>query len=71
MRDDINSNRATIERHDARHPRTDFRTRDVVNQAIASLPTVGVQRAAEFLSSMNVPAEVAIRTLVYPDRRRN
>ena len=40
-------------------PRTDFLTRDLVNQA------------AEFLSSMNVPAEVAIRTLVYPARRRS
>jgi hypothetical protein len=31
---------------------------------------VGLQRAAEFLSA-NVPAEVAIRTLVYPNRRRH
>ncbi|MES2151198.1 MAG: hypothetical protein V4508_15565 [Pseudomonadota bacterium] len=53
------------------HPRTDFRTRDVVNQAIAAIPTLGLQQAAEFLSSMNVPPEVAIRTLVYPHRRRN
>jgi hypothetical protein len=58
-------------RQDIKHPRTDFRTRDVVNQAIASIPTVGLQRAAEFLSAMNVPAEVAIRTLVYPERRRH
>lgn len=50
--------------------RNDFRTRDVINQAIASIPTVGLQRAAEFLSAMNVPAELAIRTLVYPKRRR-
>jgi hypothetical protein len=63
--------RATPNRHDIKHPRTDFRTRDVVNQAIASIPTVGLQRAAEFLSAMNVPAEVAIRTLVYPNRRRH
>ena len=52
-------------------PRTDFLTRDLVNQAIAAVPKVGVQKAAEFLSSMNVPAEVAIRTLVYPARRRS
>jgi hypothetical protein len=63
--------RATPNRHDIKRPRTDFRTRDVVNQAIASIPTVGLQRAAEFLSAMNVPAEVAIRTLVYPNRRRH
>jgi hypothetical protein len=63
--------RASTNRHDIKHPRTDFRTRDVVNQAIASIPTVGLQRAAEFLSAMNVPAEVAIRTLVYPNRRRH
>lgn len=52
------------------HPRTDFRTRDVVNQAIAAIPTLGLQQAAEFLSAMNVSPEVAIRTLVYPQRRR-
>ena len=45
------------------HPRTDFRTRDVVNQAIAAMPTLGVQRCAEFLSAMQVPPEVAIRAL--------
>jgi hypothetical protein len=67
----MNSPSATPNRHDIKHPRTDFRTRDVVNQAIASIPTVGLQRAAEFLSAMNVPAEVAIRTLVYPNRRRH
>lgn len=70
MRHDMASNRATMNRHEVKHPRTDFRTRDVVNQAIASIPTVGLQRAAEFLSAMNVPADVAIRTLVYPNRRR-
>jgi len=51
--------------------RTDIRTCDLINQAIASVPSVGLQRAAEFLASMNVPAEVAIRTLVYPGRRRS
>ena len=50
--------------------RSDFRTRDVVNQAIAAVPTLGVQKAAEFLASMNVPSEVAIRTLVYGARRQ-
>jgi hypothetical protein len=50
--------------------RTDMRTRDLVNQAVASIPTLGLQRAAEFLAAMNVPAEIAVRTLVYPTRRR-
>ena len=50
--------------------RTDLRTRDLVNQAVASVPTLGMQRAAEFLAAMNVPAEIAVRTLVYPQRRR-
>ena len=54
----------------ARVMRTDMRTRDLVNQAIASVPTLGLQRAAEFLAAMNVPAEIAVRTLVYPGRRR-
>lgn len=54
-----------------RCPRTDFRTRDVVNQAIAAIPTLGLQQVAEFLNAMNVSPEVAIRTLVYPQRRRN
>lgn len=51
-------------------PRTDMHTRDLVNQAVASIPTVGLQRAAEFLETMNVPAEIAVRALVYPNRRR-
>ena len=54
-----------------RKQRIDMRTRDLVNQAVASIPTLGQQRAAEFLAAMNVPAEVAVRTLVYPDRRRS
>ena len=53
-----------------RRQRTDVRTRDLVNQAVASIPTLGLQRAAEFLATMNVPAEVAVRVLVYPNRRR-
>jgi hypothetical protein len=57
-------------RNGVKQVRNDFRTRDVINQAIASIPTVGLQRAAEFLAAMNVPAELAIRTLVYPNRRR-
>lgn len=60
----------TMERQGSRIKRTDVRTCDLINQAIASIPTVGLQRAAEFLNSMNVPAEIAIRTLVYPARRR-
>lgn len=51
-------------------PRTDMRTRDLINQAVASIPLVGLQRAAEFLEAMNVPAEIAVRALVYPNRRR-
>lgn len=51
------------------HIRTDFRTRDVVNQAVAAIPTLGLQKAAEFLSAMNVPPEVAIRALSYPVKR--
>jgi len=50
--------------------RTDLRTRDLVNQAVASIPTLGLPRAAEFLAAMNVPAHVAVRVLVYPRRRR-
>lgn len=60
----------TTERPGSRVMRTDVRTCDLINQAIASVPSVGLQRAAEFLASMNVPAEIAIRTLVYPARRR-
>jgi hypothetical protein len=51
-------------------PRTDVRTRDIINQAVASIPTVGLQRAAEFLEAMNIPPETAVRVLVYPNRRR-
>lgn len=51
--------------------RTDLRTRDLVNQAIASVPALGVQRAAAFLAAMNVPAEIALRCLCQPQRRRS
>jgi hypothetical protein len=54
-----------------RKPRTDMRTRDLINQAVASIPALGLQRAAEFLAAMNVPAEIAVRALVYPHRRRH
>jgi hypothetical protein len=67
MKNDINSE---ISGAAARTLRTDMRTRDLVNQAVASVPTLGLQRAAEFLASMGVPAEIAVRTLVYPGRRR-
>ncbi|MES2129919.1 MAG: hypothetical protein V4463_21805 [Pseudomonadota bacterium] len=55
----------------AARPRTDMRTRAVVDQAIAAMPAIGLREAAEFLSAMNVSPEVAIRTLVYPHKRRN
>ncbi|TQK10859.1 hypothetical protein [Herbaspirillum sp. SJZ107] len=64
----MNADTVTLEQ---RKPRTDMRTRDLVNQAVASVPSLGLQRAAEFLAAMNVPAEIAVRTLVYPHRRRN
>lgn len=68
MRNDMNIEFATATE---RKLRTDMRTRDLVNQAVASIPTLGLQRAAEFLAAMNVPAEIAVRTLVYPNRRRS
>ncbi|SFV14174.1 hypothetical protein [Pseudoduganella namucuonensis] len=52
------------------HVRSDMKTREVVDQAIAAVPAIGLRQAAEFLSAMNVPPSVAIRTLVYPHRRR-
>lgn len=61
---------ATSATPSVRKQRTDLRTSDLVNQAVASVPTLGLQRAAEYLASMNVPAEIAVRTLVYPGRRR-
>lgn len=66
----MNLHTASHDNNGVKQMRNDFRTRDVINQAIASIPTVGLQRAAEFLSAMNVPAELAVRTLVYPSRRR-
>jgi hypothetical protein len=69
MTNDMSSDLAVAEQP-VRTPRTDMRTRDLVNQAVASIPTLGLQRAAEFLAAMNVPAEIAVRTLVYPHRRR-
>ena len=51
-------------------PRTDFFTRDVVNQAIAAVPTLGIAQVAEYLSSMKVPPEVAIRALCKNRKRQ-
>jgi hypothetical protein len=70
MINESNNGQAVAEQQVLRQPRTDMRTRDLVNQAVASIPTLGLQRAAEFLAAMNVPAEIAVRTLVYPQRRR-
>ena len=70
MSSEMNGNSAVVEA-DCGHIRTDFRTRDVVNQAIAAIPTLGLQKAAEFLSAMNVPPEVAIRALAYPVKRKH
>lgn len=53
------------------HPRRDQKTRAVVDQAIAALPAIGLKDAAAFLSAMRVPPEVAVRTLIYPNKRRH
>ncbi|MDQ1835003.1 hypothetical protein [Massilia scottii] len=71
MSEEFQRQRADAQGREATSPRTDFRTRDVVNQAIAAIPTLGVQQAAEYLAAMNVPPEVAIRTLIYKGTRRD
>jgi hypothetical protein len=50
--------------------RSDVRTRDLINQAIASVPTLGMRRAAAFLAASNVPPEIALRCLLHPEKRR-
>jgi len=50
--------------------RSDVRTRDVINQAIASVPAFGIRRAASFLAAMKVPPEIAVRCLCDRARRR-
>jgi hypothetical protein len=70
MMNDTDELSAVADEAAIRRQRTDHRTRDLINQAVASIPTLGLQRAAEFLATMNVPAEVAVRVLVYPNRRR-
>jgi hypothetical protein len=70
MMENMQGEAVGVQQQAVRRPRTDMRTRDLVNQAVASVPTLGLQRAAEFLAAMNVPAEIAVRTLVYPHRRR-
>lgn len=52
------------------HPRTDRTTSELVDQAVSALPRVGLRQAAEFLAAMRVAPTVAVRTLVYPGRRR-
>jgi hypothetical protein len=53
-----------------KHARSNRRMRDIVDQAITALPEVGIRKSAEFMASMHVPIEVAVRALVYPKRRR-
>jgi hypothetical protein len=65
MSEEVQRHRNQPEQASQTHPRTDFFTRDVVNQAIAAMPTLGVQQAAEYLAAMKVPPEIAIRTLIY------
>ncbi|WP_338759082.1 hypothetical protein [Massilia sp. METH4] len=52
------------------HARTNRRMREIVDQAVTALPEVGIRKSAEFLASLQVPFEVAVRALVYPQRRR-
>ncbi|WBS04986.1 hypothetical protein OU994_12235 [Pseudoduganella sp. SL102] len=52
------------------HARTNHKMRDLVDQAVTALPEVGIRKSAQFLASMRVPLEVAVRALVYPKRRR-
>lgn len=53
-----------------RRARTDQATRELVDQAIAAVPKVGIRGAAEFLAAMHVEPGIAARALVYPRRRR-
>jgi hypothetical protein len=53
-----------------KHARSNRKMRDIVDQAITALPEVGIRKSAEFMASMHVPVEVAVRALVYPTRRR-
>ncbi len=69
MNHEMNGHPTTPSREDKRL-RMDTRTRALVNQAVESIPTLGLRRAAQFLATMHVPAEIAVRALVYPHRRR-
>lgn len=50
--------------------RTDMQTATLVQLAIAALPHIGLRRAARFLAATDVAPDIAVRTLVYPRRRR-
>jgi len=53
-----------------RTQRGQARTRARVTQGVASPPTLGRARAADFRATRNGPAEGAGRALVYPKLRR-
>ena len=57
----------------ARRPlaRADLRTRDLIDQAVAALPSLGVGRSAAFLCAMNIPLPTALRCLCRPAYRRS
>ena len=58
------------QQHGSAYFRADQVTRELVDQAIAAIPEIGIPKAAQFLAAMSVPADVAIRVLLHPNQRR-
>lgn len=52
------------------HPRTDVKTRGIVDKAIELQSMLGTQIAAGLLQAQNVPFHVAKRVLLNPSKRR-
>lgn len=55
---------------DVMYRRKDVLTRLVVDIGLNYLPTLGIEKAAEFLRENDVPDSVALRVLTKPQLRR-
>ena len=55
---------------DVSYRRKDVITRMVVDIGLNFLPSLGMEKAAEFMRDNNVPEDVAIRVLTSPQLRR-
>ncbi len=65
-----NRQRKRIRDQDVSYRRKDEITRLIVDIGLNYLPSLGLDKAAQFLRDKNVPEKVTIRVLTSPQKRR-